>query len=185
MPSSDKTPRLGLNRWSGGDKPKKDDFNADNGLLDAAFGGLSERLRELEETSEAGSAEAVRALESHTADTGIHITPEERAAWSRGGSGMVIGTYEGEGTSTRSITLGFRPRFGILYAVGCGPVETYWAGQESRTYLGFFGAAGCSLHLSVQANGFSVASHVNRPMDGLGYKYNEYGVTYVYVAWPE
>lgn len=38
MPSSNKTP-LGLNQWIGTDKPKKDDFNADNLITDAALAG--------------------------------------------------------------------------------------------------------------------------------------------------
>ena len=36
MPSTDKTPVLGLNQWSLGDYPHFDDHNADNALLDAA-----------------------------------------------------------------------------------------------------------------------------------------------------
>lgn len=38
MPSSNKT-TLGLNLWSGTDKPKKNDFNADNRIIDAALAG--------------------------------------------------------------------------------------------------------------------------------------------------
>ena len=37
MPSSQKTPNLALNSWSGADKPKMDDFSSDNQKLDAAF----------------------------------------------------------------------------------------------------------------------------------------------------
>lgn len=37
MPSSQKTSHLNLNSWSGADKPKMDDFNADNQKLDDAF----------------------------------------------------------------------------------------------------------------------------------------------------
>lgn len=38
MPSSNKT-SLGLNLWSGTDKPKKNDFNADNQIIDTALAG--------------------------------------------------------------------------------------------------------------------------------------------------
>ncbi|GAA6513326.1 hypothetical protein [Merdimmobilis hominis] len=41
MPSSQKTAHLSLNSWSGADKPKMDDFNADNLKLDAAFHQLT------------------------------------------------------------------------------------------------------------------------------------------------
>jgi len=40
MPSSKKTPNVLLNRWLGSDKPKKDDFNEDNEILDYQLGDL-------------------------------------------------------------------------------------------------------------------------------------------------
>lgn len=41
MPSSNKTPELGLNQWGPGDKPKWADHNADNAIVSAAVGNLS------------------------------------------------------------------------------------------------------------------------------------------------
>lgn len=41
MPSSNKTPELGLNQWGPGDKPKWADHNEDNAIVSAAVGDLS------------------------------------------------------------------------------------------------------------------------------------------------
>lgn len=37
MASTDKTPNLNLNKWLGGDNPKRADFNADNDIIDELF----------------------------------------------------------------------------------------------------------------------------------------------------
>ena len=42
MASSNKTTTLGLNQWSGTDKPKRNDFNADNLAIDQAIKNLRE-----------------------------------------------------------------------------------------------------------------------------------------------
>lgn len=39
MPSEIKTPHLGLNQWQGNEYPKREDFNQDNALIDAALAG--------------------------------------------------------------------------------------------------------------------------------------------------
>lgn len=41
MASSNKTAALGLNRWTGADKPKMEDFNADNSKIDAAVAAIA------------------------------------------------------------------------------------------------------------------------------------------------
>lgn len=40
MPSTNKTPNIGLNQWEGADKPKRTDFNADNAILDKIISEL-------------------------------------------------------------------------------------------------------------------------------------------------
>lgn len=41
MPSSNQTSVYGLNQWVGTDKPKREDFNTDNALLEAALNSLA------------------------------------------------------------------------------------------------------------------------------------------------
>ena len=180
MPSSNKTRNLGLNKWLGSDKPKKDDFNADNALLDMAVHTLRERMDALEQEGGAGGE-----LTAHLADGTAHVSEEDRARWNNppaaGGPGM--GTYTGNGQLLQKIVLGYRPRFGLLYGVNKGVTQTDWDAKETRAYSGFFGEQGCSRNIETSAEGFTVFHNVSRPVDGCSFKYNESGVVYVYVSW--
>ena len=53
MASTNKTETLGLNQWIGSDKPKMEDFNSDNRLIDTALAG-------------------------HRADQTVHVSAQER-----------------------------------------------------------------------------------------------------------
>lgn len=179
MPSSNKTSRLGLNQWLGSDKPKKDDFNNDNRLLDAATADILTRLADAKTQADANA----RSLGDHAANTATHVSSAEKALWNAPRETLTIGAYTGNGAMTRTISLGFRAAFGVLYAVGMGPVQADWSGYESRVYSGCFGESGCSRNIVLENNGFTVTHNATRPLDGCSYKYNESGVTYVYAAW--
>ena len=74
MASTNKTETLGLNQWIGSDKPKMEDFNSDNRLIDTALAG-------------------------HRADQTVHVSAQERAAWNA--AAPVIGSYTGDGQEER------------------------------------------------------------------------------------
>lgn len=188
MPSSNKTAYLALNRWLGTDKPKKDDFNEDNRIVDAACQAADSRLAELEAEQQgaapvlAQAKQTASGLATHLANTAAHVTPEEKAAWSQGG-GMVSGTYTGTGTTTRKVAMGFRPRFGMLYAVGKGIAEVDWNTEEVFVFAGLFGAEGSCQYITPEADGITVNHHYARPMNGSAYKFNESGTVYAYMVW--
>lgn len=89
MSSTNKT-SLGLNSWIGSDKPQRIDFNCDNEIID-------------------------NAITSHTGDSVIHITEQERELWN---SSVFMGIYYGNGVAEREIRLDcdFEPSFAIIYA---------------------------------------------------------------------
>lgn len=195
MPSSNKTGHLRLNSWLGGDKPKKDDFNSDNRLVDAACRDMDGRIGALETDAAAVTSHIADAashlsqadrgaLSAHMANLVSHITQEDRARWNTPVSNMTIGVYSGTGAATRKITLGFQAKFGVLFAVGVGVADADLANLESRMFAGFFSTSGSSKNIVLLSDGFTVVHTVSRPLDGLNYKYNETGLTYVYVAWP-
>lgn len=169
MSSSNKTGYLSLNKWLGSDKPKKDDFNTDNSVIDTAFRLLTGR---------------VDSLEGHPANSGVHVTAEEKAKWNAPAGNMSTNVYLGDGTVSRSIPMGFRPKIGFLFAVGNGPFHADWSGQESKVYCGFFSSYGCSRNITVTATGIDVYHNVTKPIDGCSYKLNETNAVYVWVAWP-
>ena len=167
MPSSNKTLHLHLNKWEGGDKPKKDDFNGDNQKIDDAYGNL---------------AGAVTQATVHAGDTAAHIAPAERTLWN-GKANITVGTYVGNGASTRHIALGEAPQFGMVYAVAQPLVKAFWDSYNIHNFVGFFSAMGCSEGLALDSTGFTVTHHATNRPTGHTLKQNENGVTYAYVVW--
>lgn len=208
MPSSNKTSHLQLNQWIGSDKPRKDDFNADNFALDTAVGGLHERIVQLEESGGDQPSEEVLALfgshtqdadrhttaaqkgkwDTHAANAEIHVTAQEKNAWNNAGGGgqqMVIGTFVGDGTSTRVINMGFRPCAGFFFAVSRSPVEPDFRSESTDAHIAFFSQSGCSYYVTLMENGIRIQHTVTNIAGACKHLYNASGVTYVYVAWHE
>ena len=126
MPSSNKTEHLQLNQWAGSDKPKMEDFNSDNRKVDGAVG-------------------------AHLADDVRHITAAERLAWSAGAP--LTGSYTGNGENSQEITLGFKPTFGIVFAVDQAIVRV--SSSNVILFSAFLGPAGASIGLAVTDTGFT------------------------------
>ena len=78
-------------------EPRMDDFNSDNQKLDQAVG-------------------------EHTADTTLHITSSERSKWN-GAPKLAVGTYVGNNALTRTISVGFTPKFCAVFAQDEMPVD--------------------------------------------------------------
>jgi hypothetical protein len=177
MPSTQKTAMLLLNKWLGTDKPKREDFNADNDKLDAAFGDLNARVQ--------SSEQRLGAFEGHVEDGSLHVTAEEKEQWGNGGSGgsaVEVGSYTGNGNGIRTIELGFKPRFGALFAVGKNMVDGDWNSGECAVYAGFFSTEGCSADIAITDTGFTVQHMVTLPINGAAVRFNQGGVVYGYVV---
>lgn len=182
MPSSNKTPNILLNQWLGSDKPKKDDFNYDNERLDAAVGDVKSTLNAHAQNTGIHVAAAEKTQwNSHPLDAGIHVTGAEKAQWNSGTA--KIFTYAGDGNSTKEIALGFRPRFGWLFAAGQPPVQDDWSVNSTQVFSGFFSADGCGKFIELTANGIKVSHNATVPAGGTALRYNLSGTTYVVVAW--
>ena len=155
MPSTNKTAHLKLNQWIGTDKPRKDDFNADNAAVDAA-------------------------IAQHVQDAVSHITDQERSAWNQ--VGYKLYTYTGDNSESRTVTLDFSPTFGILFPVDKA-VAAYESGPM-QNYLrsGFFSPKGCSVGLSLSDKTLTVKNLVEGVPTGFTNRYNESGITYVILA---
>ena len=155
MPSTNKTAHLGLNQWIGSDKPRKDDFNADNAAID-------------------------QAIRTHVQDATAHVTSQERQAWNQ--VGYKLYTYAGDNSESRTITLDFAPTFGLLFPVG-KPIGGYESGpMQNYQRTGFFSPKGCSVGLSLAEKALTVKNLVEGVPTGFTNRYNETGVTYVIAA---
>lgn len=100
MPSTNKTPKIGLNNWVGTDKPKRADFVADHGILDSLLGG-------------------------HLENSSIHMSTADRAMLQ---SAATVGTYEGDGEGSRVITLPLSPKMIVVFRQYESPAEVNSAG---------------------------------------------------------
>ncbi len=155
MSSSRQTQRLGLCDWLGSDTPMREDFCSDNRLIDEKLG-------------------------SHLADTSAHLSAADRQTF----SSPVLGSYTGDGKQSRTIALGFKPRFGVVYAKTNFPLVQY---SPDLGYVpcafGFFSASGCSLGLSLADNGF-MAQYYSGSASAASLPWlNRSGTVYFYAAW--
>ena len=102
--ASNHTEHFSLNQWLPDDQVKRTDFNEDNAKIDAALNDLSGGLAE-----KAGQA----ALDALAAEVAKKATTAALEALSKKLASMpclVTGTYTGDGTDSRLISLGFQPK---------------------------------------------------------------------------
>ncbi|MEG1993934.1 MAG: hypothetical protein RR048_03405, partial [Oscillospiraceae bacterium] len=165
MPSSYKTSFLKLNRFIGIDKPKMDDFNNDNMVIDNELKSQSEKIA---------------AVQSHVSDTQNHITPQERASWNN--LLWEVGTYVGDGGYTKNVNIGFKPRLGFIFQKDEFLITSYGMGSspQSEQRSAVLTPVGCSLYTQILDNGFMVCNTIDVAEDFRMPKLNIKGITYVY-----
>lgn len=148
MASSNYTANLHLNDWAAGDRPKRADFVSDNQIIDSVLGG-------------------------HIADNTAHMTAAEK---SRLSEPYVLRLYAGNGEASRSIDIGFKPNFVIVYRRGVSPVRLDNGITEVNSAVAAYGFGGTT-GLILSQSGFSVSqTAVNS--DGVKVNLNENGVQY-------
>lgn len=157
MSSTNKTSNLQLNSWIGSDKPKREDFNSDNEIID-------------------------KAIAQHVKDSVAHITLDERATWN---NYMFTGIYFGNGTTERVITTEcpFEARIGFVFANNRPTSIARFSDSKKNNYFGVFGFMANSLGLKLDLGGksFTVEQSAYAMTSGEYGNYNESGVTYHYV----
>ena len=108
MSSSNKTNYLGLNQFVGSDKPKMEDFNADNRLLDEK-------------------------IQQHI-QSQLHLTEQQRERLEN--PGYLIGSYTGDGTTKRTISVAQPIGFGFVFMVGEGLHYAVTTGRKPHLFGG-------------------------------------------------
>lgn len=157
MSSTYKTTYLGLNKFVGTDRPKMDDFNFDNETVDQKF-------------------------QEHV-ESNLHITEEERKLL--GKANYVMGTYTGDGQSSRTLSFEFPIDFGIIFAVK-EPLALFQATANiTYVYSAMISPSGCSKGVYTTEGGFIVQQTNTNPPDGKKSMLNQEGTTYVYLLFPK
>ena len=98
-------------------------------------------------------------------------------------SDISIGTYVGDGASSKTINVDGEIEFGIIYAVGEPLSQTITANGDCWVYAGMMSQSGCSADISIVSGGFQVKQDASSPMDGKRGMLNQSGRSYIYVVW--
>ena len=163
-----------LNQWISTDQVLRTDFNADNAKLDAALAGKAE-------------AETVSALQtavaSKAAQTALDLL-ETRVAELEALPRLVTGTYTGDGTASRTISLGFTPKALLVFTsegYPADPYVNYYLGGMAfpGTPVEIFNRAGSEISvLEIIDGGFQVYYDSDREL-----RSNQKDTKYYYMAW--
>jgi hypothetical protein len=157
MASSSKTAFLGLNNWAAADKPKRDDFNSDNRLIDSGMQILSQNLDSLSALSES-ITEAMSGLNN-----------------------LEFGTYSGNSAEVRRITLGYAPKFVFVFPVNRAFFEVTFTTGALYVYSAAGIAANASKGVVLESDGFTVIYNI-AVNAGIAMRTNQSGINYVYLA---
>ncbi len=120
MPSTNRTPNLGLNSWIDSDRPKRIDFVSDNTIIDNYVGG-------------------------HIADTDVHLTAAEKA---RATEPFRIMVLYGTGETSMSVNVGFNPAMVTVFRTGY-PLG-YYNGTSFNVDSAVWTPRGASCGISVE-----------------------------------
>ena len=153
MASSNYTSNLHLSAWQETDRPKRADFVSDNSIIDETLGG-------------------------HINNGNIHMTAAEKSKLSEPFVTMV---YGGSGESERTFSLGFVPKFVMVFKRNA-PFVTYSSGVNivNSGYASY--GNGSTAGISVSGSGNVVLTEQSTPSNGMRVSLNEDGSQYSMVA---
>lgn len=114
---------------------------------------------------------------SHINDADIHVTAQDKARWNEQ---TAVGTYFGTGSGTRTVNLGFRPKYALIFASGLPPL--YSSGGVIGCYCGLGMSPYSSPGVTLTDTGFSVTNENNPNFGGTSINLNDAGVIYCYAA---
>ena len=138
MPTSNKTPNLGLNNWVGTDKPKRSDFVEDNLLLDAALGG-------------------------HISDMDVHFSAADREKWN---DPVVQNVYSGTGQAEFVLNFEFSPKVVLVFCYNKGPGEISADGTYTIVNFGLATQRVHTAGISMSGNSVTVSQSQSVPGSG-------------------
>lgn len=175
--ASNHTEHFSLNQWLPDDQVKRTDFNEDNAKLDAALNDLSGGLAEKADQAALDALAAEVAKKATTA--ALETVSKKLAAMPC----LVTGTYTGDGTDSRLISLGFQPKALLVMRE-----EGYSARPYTDDYYGGLAlpgkpvclqtSYGTNYILTIESKGFRV--YYNRDRYILS---NQKDTNYYYLAW--
>ena len=175
--ASNHTEHFSLNQWLPDDQVKRTDFNENNAKIDAALNDLSGGLAEKADQAALDALAAEVAKKATTA--ALETVSKKLAAMPC----LVTGTYTGDGTDSRLISLGFQPK-ALLVMIE----EGYSARPYTDDYYGGLAlpgkpvclqtSYGTDYILTIESKGFRVYYNNSRHTIS-----NQKEANYYYLAW--
>lgn len=114
---------------------------------------------------------------SHIRNDTIHVTAEDKEKWNEPSA---IGFYLGNGSSSRSVKVGFAPQLIILMAAGKPPMTIDFANSTAKNYFAMANPSTNSLGIELTSTGFKLS---NSSSDSVTADLNSAGVSYIYIAY--
>jgi hypothetical protein len=116
---------------------------------------------------------------SHIRDEGIHVTPDDKAAWNEP---FITGGYFGNGAPSRSFDLGFKPGYVTIFATDCPPYRADFQREEIEFFTACAAGEVGSLGAEIKARGFKILNGPGQGTEGAIPRLNEPGISYFYIA---
>lgn len=113
---------------------------------------------------------------SHIRNDDIHVTIEDKNKWN---SLFITGFYFGNGDSSQTINIGFKPSFVVSFVSGFPSVRVNFTNSTAKNYLGM-AVSDSALGIIPVENGFRVQS--GGTTGGATMALNDSGVAYNYIA---
>lgn len=114
---------------------------------------------------------------SHIRNDTIHVTAEDKEKWNEPSA---IGFYLGNGSSSRSVKVGFAPQLIILMAAGKPPMTIDFTNSTAKNYFAMANPSTNSLGIELTSTGFKLS---NSSLGSVTADLNSAGVSYIYIAY--
>ncbi len=114
---------------------------------------------------------------SHIRNDVIHVTAEDKSKWN---APFAAGFYIGNGSSSRSLSLGFKPQLVVLMAAGKPAVTVDFTKSTCKSFMAMANESLASQGLSLTSTGFKVASETSGNVTS---DFNSAGTSYIYIAY--
>ncbi len=114
---------------------------------------------------------------SHIRNSEIHVTAEDKIKWN---APFEAGFYIGNGSSTRSLSVGFKPQLVILMATGKPAVSVDFTKSTCKSYMAVANESLSSQGLLLTSTGFKVS---NSTSGNVTSDLNGIGTSYIYLAY--
>ncbi|HZJ78349.1 MAG TPA: hypothetical protein VFD52_06105 [Clostridia bacterium] len=116
---------------------------------------------------------------SHINNPELHVTQAEKSLWN---DPISSGYYLGNGSNSRTITLGFQPKLVVVCALEHPVITIDFTNSSSKSYCAVANRTYNSMGMVITSNGFKLLQGSSYVLDGCSPCLNELGETYFYTA---